>query len=348
MTDCPFYAGSTIDDPRLFIGREDALKTLCNGLTGVQACSINVVGMHRTGKSSLLVHFCNTYRQRVPEPDRFIVVYLSLQQAACHRSPESFFSTVAKVLKQQTPVHSYSLEKLLKTRQWDQAKFKELLGAFKKASILPVLCLDNFEELLERKEDFPNGFYDNFRHFVDQNDLMVVMASCVSLEIYSKQKKITSDFFNLFQFIRLNGGLTPEEASKLVGIKNFQGDGLTPELQEKALQWGKQEPFLLQLAGRLLWQVKIGQKSLQWAEQEFKVQTQPFSFQPKSKFLAVLYRGISQIGTGVLWFNANRKDMQTFWVGLIFLVVVVVIALLFACGVIDFAQLKSLFQKTSK
>ena len=223
-----------------------------------------------------------------------------------------------------------------------------MLRAFKKESLLPVLCLDNFEELLERKEDFPNGFYVNFRHLVDQNDLMVVMASREFLQMYSKQKQITSDFFTVFQVISLDGGLTPSEASELVRIKNFQGECLTPELQEKALQWGKQEPFLLQLAGRLLWQVKIGQKPLKWAEQQFKVQAQPFSFQPKSKFLAVLYRCISQIGAGVLWFNANRKDMQSFWVGLIFLVVVVVIVLLFVWGVIGVEQLKSIFHKTSK
>ena len=63
---------------------------------------------------------------------------------------------------------------------------------------MPVLCVDNSEELLERSDQFPNDFYDNLRFLIDSNCLRIVMASKKIPDLYSKQKQITSDFFNVF------------------------------------------------------------------------------------------------------------------------------------------------------
>jgi hypothetical protein len=90
-------------------------------------------------------------------------------------------------------------------------------------------------------------------------------------------------------------------------------------------------------------------KSLQWAEKEFKAQANRFSFQPKSPLLSDLYKLISQLGKWVLWFNKNRKEMQEFWAGLLFLAVIFVILLSFSYGAINFEQIKSLvFPKSGK
>ena len=202
---------------------------------------------------------------------------------------------------------------------------------------------------MERKEQFPNNFYDNLRSLVDGNHLMLVMSSCEMLDYYSKQKQITSDFFNLFQTIDLNDGFSPEDAHSLVILKNGLGEGLTSDLQKKALAWGKREPFLLQLAGRTLWEMQTDRKSLQWAEKEFKTQANRFSFQPKSPLLSDLYKLISQLGKGVLWFNKNQKEMQQFWTGLLLIAVILAILLAFSYGAINFEQIKSLvFPKSGK
>ena len=344
---CPFYAGSTIQDPRLFVGREEALKTLCNSLLGVQFHSINVVGMHRTGKSSLLLQFVNTYQERIPQPEQFVVVYISLQDAACHNQAR-FFHRLVNALDANLAAPSSNLRQSLAQADWDQEQFNQLMQLFKQEKLLPVLCLDNFEELLERKTQFPNGFYDNLRYLVSENFLMLVMASCELLDVYSKRKLITSDFFNVFQTISLNGGLTSKEAEKLVKSTNFQGEGLTEELQSKALKWGKREPYLLQLAGQILWRMQTEQKQLSWAEQKFKQQQKRFNFRPKSPFLAWLYDAIKQLGEWVFWFNKNREDMQNFITGLLLLSVILAIVLLFAYGYIDWGEVKSLFEKNTK
>ena len=46
-SDCPFYAGSTINDPRFFVGRQESLQVLRDRLIGAQPSSINIVGRHR-------------------------------------------------------------------------------------------------------------------------------------------------------------------------------------------------------------------------------------------------------------------------------------------------------------
>ena len=306
---CPFYAGSTIQDPRLFVGREEALKTLCNSLLGVQSNSINVVGMHRTGKSSLLLQFVNTYQERIPQPEKFVVVYVSLQDAACHNQAR-FFHRVVKALDANLAAPSSDLPQLIAQTEWDQEKFNQLMQLLKQEGLLPVLCLDNFEELLERKEQFPNGFYDNLRYLASNDFLMLVMASCELLDVYSKRKQITSDFFNVFQMISLNGGLTQAEAEELVRLTNFQGEGLSEVLQAKALEWGKREPYLLQLARQVLWRIQTEQKQLSWAEKMFKQQQKHFNFCPKSPFLASLYNAVKQLGE---WVRANASKSQNFY-----------------------------------
>ena len=102
------------------------------------------------------------------------------------------------------------------------------------------------------------------------------MASCELLDVYSKRKQITSDFFNVFQTISLNGGLTQAEAEKLMKLTNFQGEGLSATLQGKALEWEKQEPYWLQLGGQILWQMQLEQKTLSWAEKKFKAAAAAF------------------------------------------------------------------------
>jgi hypothetical protein len=50
--------------------------------------------------------------------------------------------------------------------------------------MLPVLGMDDFESLLKRTEEFDNGFYDNLRSLMDDNSLMLVVASRKPLSVY--------------------------------------------------------------------------------------------------------------------------------------------------------------------
>ena len=96
--ECPFHTPSAISNPRFFVGREESLRILNSRMMAVQSGSINIVGDRLTGKSSLLVYFVNTYGQRIPNNlnDRFVVVYLSLQNAPDRRE---VLSATGRIIK---------------------------------------------------------------------------------------------------------------------------------------------------------------------------------------------------------------------------------------------------------
>jgi hypothetical protein len=81
-------------------------------MSGVQPTSVNVVGDKRIGKSSLLYHFSQTWEQRVPEPSRYVVIYLSLQDADCH-SEIGFYQAVAEALLSRVSGWKLGFEKSL-------------------------------------------------------------------------------------------------------------------------------------------------------------------------------------------------------------------------------------------
>ena len=332
MKDCPFYAGSTIEDPRFFIGRRDLLKLLSDRMQSSQPTSINIVGRHKTGKSSLLIHFQQSYRQRVKNPELYKVIYLSLQDVAC-QTEQSFYGEIIKAVGAQQDSNP------------SRSAFNAWIRDLKEQGTTLVLCIDNFEELLERQDKFPNDFYDNLRFLIDRNCLMMVMASQEMLDLYSQTKKITSDFFNVFHTATINQGFSDLEAEELVSWKNSAGEGLTADMKKIALNWGQNEPFLLQLAGRTLWDMQQYGKSQKWAKLEFTRQANRFKPASNTAFTQFLFHKISDIGQLSVWTLNNKDELKNFWFGLFVIGVGLGVFLLFISGNIDLEQIRAIYQK---
>jgi hypothetical protein len=199
---CPFVAGSKIEDSWRFVGRTDELHAIASRMSGVQPTSVNVVGDKRIGKSSLLYHFCQTWEQRVPEPSRYVVVSLSLQDADCH-TEEGFYQAVAEALLNRVSGWKLGLRNPLKAKPLHRQAFSDAIKQWKPQGVLPVLCLDDFESLLKRTEEFDNGFYDNLRSLMNDNALMLVVASRKELSVYGSEYRFVSQFFNLGHVLKL-------------------------------------------------------------------------------------------------------------------------------------------------
>ncbi len=194
---CPFVAGPKIDDPRCFVGRREELKFLAARMSGSQPVSVNVTGERRIGKSSLLCQFWRTWEQRVDAPARFAVFYADLQEAD-PASEDAFFQLLAKTLLTRPALHRDSdinaaLSKFPFTRQ----DFSAALDLLARRSLLPVFCLDEFEMLLKRKEQFGDPFFDHLRGLMNANRLMFIFASREPVDVYAKEQQLTSGFFNL-------------------------------------------------------------------------------------------------------------------------------------------------------
>ena len=269
-----------ITDPRYFVGRREELDFLTSHISAVQPTSINVVGKHRIGKSSLLYHFCQTYEQRLQAPgtnpqQQYVAIYLSLQGASCHTQSDFYQAVAREFLKRPSVQTNPSLTDPLSRSCFDNKSFAEAMFAWKDAQVLPILCLDKMEALFDYPQEFNNGFFDNLRSLLDGNALMVIIASYKNLDIYSSQHRLTSSFFNVGHVLPL-GGITEMEAMDLVRLPQTTDPrlqpALSPEKQQIAIQWGGRHPYLLQLAGLWLWEAKKGDRDLKWAKQQFDQQ----------------------------------------------------------------------------
>ncbi|MBD2185621.1 ATP-binding protein [Planktothrix sp. FACHB-1355] len=273
LPSCPFIPGPMITDPQFFVGRKTELEAITSRMTGAQPISINIVGKRSIGKSSLLYHFFQTYEQRVQNPNRYVGIYLDLQNSQCHDEID-FYHAVARQLFNQPKVRSQrSLTRPFQVTSFDRQAFSAVLGEWKRQGVLPVLCLDEFEALFHHPKQFDAGFFDNLRFLINGNSLMLVVASHRKLDFYGKRYNLTSSFFNLAYVLTL-GELTEEEARELVSLPAKTGApaALRNDEQRLARQWGGCHPYLLQLAGSLLWEARQQKQKVGWAKAKFEQQ----------------------------------------------------------------------------
>lgn len=299
---CPFVAGPMITNPGLFVGRKDALRTITTRMTGPQPTSINIVGKKRIGKSSLLYHFFQTWEQRVDtsEHNRYVVIYLSLQDADCRKEPD-FYKAVAQELRNRPAVRTNPTlaTPLNTTTVLNRQAFSSAIEKWQAANVLPVLCLDTFEALLDKPQDFPNDFYDNLRSLMNKSALMLVIASTDPVKQYAQKKRLTSDFFNVGQ-TEILGLFTEEEVNELVRLPARDGNNLQAILgiteQQLARKWAENHPYLLQLASIYLWEASQQSKDVEWAKHRFDEQVR---YVPRPRFtrqkLGLFLRSIMNI-----------------------------------------------------
>lgn len=267
-----------ITDPRFFVGRREELDFLTSHI-GAQPTSINVVGPHRIGKSSLLYHFCQTYEQRLPNSgansQQYVAIYLSLQGAFCQTRSDFYQAVAREFLKRPSVQTNPRLTQPLSQSSFNHQSFAEAMFAWKEAQVLPILCLDKIEALFQYPQEFDKGFFDNLRSLLDGNALMVIIASYKNIDIYSSQHRLTSSFFNGGHVLPLRG-ITEIEAMDLVRLPHTTNRNLEPALSDKrqkiALQWGGRYPYLLQLAAFWLWEARKGDRPDKWAQQQFEQQ----------------------------------------------------------------------------
>lgn len=267
---CPFVAGGMITDPRLFVGRKRELRDIALRMEGAQPISINVYGERRIGKSSLLYHFYQTWRQRVQDSSRYAVVYLTLQHGSITTEP-ALYGAIAAALRPALPRR---LHPALHQAN-DRSGFARLMETCCQQGILPVLCIDEFETLFRHRQAFDDDFYDAMRALMDRNQMMLVLASQRPVDVYSQQQRLTSRFFNLGHTLRL-GELSDEEADELVRLPARAWGDAPPALNRRqqllARRWGGRHPYRLQLAAFCLWQAAHEGRDERWARRCFDEQ----------------------------------------------------------------------------
>jgi hypothetical protein len=328
-------AGPKIEDPRLFVGRKEELRAIRSRMTGVQPISLNIYGERRIGKSSLLYHFFQT---NPDDPTRYVIVYVSMQNAACTTQP-GFYSALADALASRPIVASNpALSAPLRIQPMTDVAFGDAVRQWKQLGALPVICLDEFEALMEHPKQFDNDFFNHLRALMDDNALMLVIASFERLDVYQKRRSLTSRFFNLGHVQEL-GRLKPDEAEALVKLPAGAQPALTDMEQRLALSWGQLHPYLLQLACGSLCEARQLGYDVNWAKAQFDAQAvrhrEPEDEQKAARpglrwwspFRWLLVDAPMRVGRLAKWIGASLDDLGSWLIGMAIVVVVVLVVI---------------------
>ncbi len=190
----PFYNRSMIKKVSEFIGRTRELEDITERLKGAQ--SVSIVGDRRIGKSSLLYHLYLTGNERLNDLNnrKYQFLYINMHNPAM-KTPELFAKHILKKLSLEFDVNEL--------KEFPLVTFSELLESNSDNGKLPVLLIDEFEEIVERSELFNDDFIDSLRFCANNGLISVITASKITLREITDSGKLTSPFWNIFTTIKL-------------------------------------------------------------------------------------------------------------------------------------------------
>lgn len=352
---CPFSAPSMLKNPDCFVGREEELRFIQSQMTGPQPTSVNIVGPHKIGKSSLLWHFYKRCNRPRNNSSRYAVIYLSFQDGECQEE-NSFYQKIAQLLSEVPIIQTKpSLVTAFQAPDWTRSTFAKAIRLCEAQKILPVLCIDKFEALFQEsyREKFDKGFYDNLHSLIDHSAMMLVLASLETFDVCRNKYNLTSAFFNVGSEWLLEK-FSEAEAKKLVELPQGNIVGARPALTEKnqqlALQWGEEHPVRLQLAGKYLWEAQQSGKDVKWAKQKFQeqsravlqLQARPKRPQKLGQWLRWLVWDMPiWIGNLTKKFGLKFDEIFTWLIGLI----VIIVLIMFFRGIIPGDIVSDFFKK---
>jgi len=237
----PFFYGPRITEPAQFVGREAELRRIFAALETAQegqAQHVSVVGPRRMGKSSLLFHVAQIYQQRLRHPEKYRFVYVDLDEARCHSQP-GLLHAILQSIDLPHPARP-TLE-----------QFQDALGKLHaKQGVVPVLCLDEFEHLTQRREQFPDAFFEAWRSLGNSSCAVFLTASKDSLHTLIQQGSLTSNFHNIFTLLPL-GEFTPADAQTLLARSDRP---FAPAHADALLRLAGRHPAKLQIAASLFYE----------------------------------------------------------------------------------------------
>ncbi|MEM6837042.1 MAG: ATP-binding protein [Cyanobacteria bacterium P01_C01_bin.120] len=254
----PFIYGPAVPPDR-FYGRRQAIDDIKNRIGGVEPQSINIVGLRRNGKSSMLRYVKERIHEFCTPEQKPLVVLLDLQDRRFH-TPLGILEGLRRGIKKQTGAEPWARED-----NNDDFELQDRLEALRDQGYRLIVLFDEFGAIGKRLEQFQD-WGDDWRAKASTSLVTLVIASRRPLgEIY-QTLNLTSPFDNVFSTTIL-GALEPEAWRQLL-----QQD----QLSEAEISWveliaGKL-PFYSQLAAAMVWQ----HSNLDLAHQAFDQQAQPY------------------------------------------------------------------------
>jgi hypothetical protein len=311
----PFFYGGKVS-PNLFVGRSQQLRRIFSCLeianTG-QLQSVSIVGPHRIGRSSLLNYITAKYHQHLQSPHLYRFVYVSPHDANCHTAGE-FLCKVLDALA--LPLHTHHNATL--------QEFQEAILLLNQNGIHPIICLDEFEDLLNTNS-FSDGFFDVLRHLMSESALAFVIASTHPLSDLVLTEKYTSPFFNIFTIVQIGEFIVAEhlDEADLIVDRGRQCDYPFSDAETRLMRkLAGRHPYKLQLAGSLIYQSKMnGTVNSNSVKRDFKAQLKQAGL-AKNLSRTLLKQGklfVISVGKALLEVRRSKDEISessAFWWGI--------------------------------
>jgi AAA+ ATPase superfamily predicted ATPase len=322
----PFFYGGRVD-PSQFVGREQELRNIFNCLetahTG-QMQSVSIVGPHRIGRSSLLYYVVSKYSGYLQNSNSYRFAYISLHDADCH-TPNRLLQKILQELKINSKGRKSTTS---------PSEFQDALKILQKQRVKPVVCLDEFEELIQTGA-FENEFFDSWRHLMSNSEIAFVIASTRFLNELVAPDKYTSSFFNIFTVMEL-GEFTEDDANQIIQRGRVSDRPFDSDDVKYMRRFGGKHPYKLQLAGAKIYLAKTG-ITIDWkkVEQDIESQVRQAGLENKIKWHKTAWQNIlvflRSLGRAVLEVRRDRNEISestALWWGII----VILIPLLILVG----------------
>ena len=224
----PFVWRGGITEAGAFFNREPEQRRLKNFLQ--QRQNSQIVGERRIGKTSLLLQVARQAAEWMPNTR---VAFMDMQHPMCF-TLNGFLRRVGEEFGlAQTPN--------------DLTEFAEGIEALCRQGQRPVLCLDEFEECIRRREQFSRDFLLTLRSCSLLGMSLITASHQPLSSLTDPNDHITSPFFNVFPLLALST-FTEHDAADFLAVFRSGIPAVSPDEKTRILDFARCHPLALQVA----------------------------------------------------------------------------------------------------
>ncbi len=236
----PFTYGPAVS-PEGFYGRRQNLADIRNRIGGIEPQSINIVGLRRNGKSSILRYVKGRTEEFCSHDKKPLVVLLDLQDRRFHQ-PSGIVEGLRRAIAKQTGAEPWA-----SATNDDPFEVGDGLETLRDTGYRLIVMFDEFEAISKRLEAF-RDWGDDWRSKASSGLVTLVIASKRPVgEIY-QTLELTSPFDNVLSTTIL-GALKPDPWQRLL-----QAGGLSANEKQWVDSLAGKLPYYTQLAAAMIWQ----------------------------------------------------------------------------------------------
>lgn len=246
LTINPFEYGTPVPPDR-FAGRSLQRTDIKARIGGISAQSVSVVGLYRSGKSSLLRYIRERTFEFCTSTQRPLVVMLDLQRKHLH-TPEGILEGLRREIHSQTGQSPWNQQ-----HSNDGFAVDDGLEDLRNSGIRLLVMLDELECIGARLDRFQD-WGEDFRAKATAGYFALVLTTRRPIEEIYGRCGLTSPFGNIFSTVTLGALLESEWRALVRG--GFDRIGTIPSEADMRLidDLAGGLPYYVQMAATLLWQ----------------------------------------------------------------------------------------------